>query len=212
MTKCKAILFDLGGVILNIDYKLTSLAFKTLGVNNFDELYTQKNQIPIFDQFETGKCSPKEFLQQLNKIINKNILEADLINAWNAMLLDLPTIRLNYLNTLKKDYRVYLLSNTNEIHISAFEKTLNKAGQINSFQDCFNNIYYSCRMGLRKPNKDCFMKVLEEVYSKPEEMLFIDDSIQHIEGAKSCGIQAHLLPKDQCITTFVPDIIQSKPH
>jgi len=114
--------------------------------------------------------------------------------------------------TIKKDYNIFLLSNTNEIHIKKFETDLRKNNCLKDFQNCFDQIYYSSNMGMRKPDKNCFNKVLEDHNLKAQETLFIDDSAQHIEGAKSVGINAVLLKKEATILQLVPDIIQSKLH
>ena len=119
MKNCKAIIFDLGGVILNIDYKLTITEFEKLGLKNADSFYSKKVQNPIFDKIEVGAISPKEFLEQLQKECDNASIEL-VENAWNAMLLDLPQSRLNYIKTLKNNYQIFLLSNTNAIHIRAF--------------------------------------------------------------------------------------------
>ena len=104
------------------------------------------------------------------------------------------------------------MSNTNEIHIKKFEADLRKNNWLKDFQNCFDQIYYSSKMGMRKPDKNCFNKVLEDHNLKAQETLFIDDSAQHIEGAKKVGINAVLLKKEDSILQLVPDIIQSKLH
>ena len=141
-----------------------------------------------------------------------NIKESDFINAWNAMLLEIPNERIEFIKKLKKDYNIFLLSNTNEIHIKKFETDLRKNNLLKDFQNYFDQIYYSSKMGMRKPDKNCFNKVLEDHNLKAQETLFIDDSAQHIEGAKSVGINAVLLKKEATILQLVPDIIQSKLH
>ena len=100
----KHIIFDLGGVILNIDYQLTSKAFKQLGVNNFDELYSQKEQIELFDELETGKIDSTSFYQRFNLMLNTNLTHQQIEDAWNAMLLDWPIKRLQLLQQLQNQY------------------------------------------------------------------------------------------------------------
>jgi putative hydrolase of the HAD superfamily len=105
-----------------------------------------------------------------------------------------------------------LLSNTNEIHIKKFEGDLKTNNMLEQFYKCFDKIYYSSRMGKRKPEENCFIQVLEENGLIAENTLFIDDSIQHIEGAKKVGIKTFHLEKNKSILNLVPDIIQSKHH
>jgi putative hydrolase of the HAD superfamily len=210
LSKIKNIIFDLGGVILNLDYSKTVNEFKKLGVLNFEDLYSQKKQSIVFDDFEKGKIQLGEFISSINDSENLKIKEIDFINAWNAMLLEIPIQKLEFIEGLKDDYKVFLLSNTNEIHINKFEDDLIKEKMLDKFHNCFDKIYYSSRMGKRKPDKNCFSQVLEENKLIPYQTLFIDDSIQHINGAKQLGIQTFHLEKNKSITDLVPDIIQSK--
>src|SRR4051812_45032914 len=112
----KHIIFDLGGVLLNIDYRLTEEAFVEAGVRDFPELYSQLRQTDLFDRFETGQISAEEFVQSLQHASYIKVTEAQIIRAWNAMLLDYPLRRLQILQQLSLYYNLFLLSNTNEIH------------------------------------------------------------------------------------------------
>ena len=212
MSKINNIIFDLGGVILNLDYSRTIKEFNKLGLFNFESLYSQKKQSGIFDDFEKGEISIEKFIYSINNTTKLNIKKTDFRFAWNAMLLDLPKERLEFIKKLKKDFKVYLLSNTNEIHIEKFEANLKKNNFLEEFQSCFDQIYYSYKIGLRKPDKDCFNKVLKDHNLIAHETLFIDDSLQHIEGAKKVGIKAILLKKEITILELVPGIIQLKHH
>ena len=212
MTEIKSIIFDLGGVILNLDYSKTEDEFKKIGVLHFKELYSQKKQTVLFDDFEKGKIKPEEFISSFKESENLKIKEIDFINAWNAMLLEIPIKKLQFIDGLKKDYKIFLLSNTNEIHIKKFEDDLKKNNMLEQFYKCFDKIYYSSRMGKRKPEENCFNQVLEENGLMAENTFFIDDSIQHIEGAVKAGIKTFHLEKNKSILDLVPDIIQSKHH
>ena len=212
MTEIKSIIFDLGGVILNLDYSKTVDEFKKIGVLHFKELYSQKKQTLLFDNFEKGKIKPEEFISSLKNSENLKIKEIDFINAWNAMLLEIPINKLQFIDGLKKDYKIFLLSNTNEIHIKKFENDLKKKNMLEQFYKCFDKIYYSSRMGKRKPEKNCFNQVLEENELVAKNTLFIDDSIKHVEGAEKAGIKTFHLEKNKSILDLVPDIIQSKRH
>ena len=212
MNKIKNIIFDLGGVILNLDYAKTVDEFKKIGLLNFQDLYSQKMQNILFDDFEKGEVSSSEFISYLIDSENLKIKEIDFINAWNAMLLEIPMKKLEFIDALKKDYKVFLLSNTNEIHINKFEDDLKKNNMLNQFYKCFDKVYYSSRMGKRKPDENCFKQVLEENQLVPQQTLFIDDSVQHIKGAKRIGIETFHLEKNKSIIDLVPDIIQSKLH
>ena len=210
MSYIKNIIFDLRGVILNLNYNATKDAFEELGVKNFHQLYNQKEQTELFAFFEKGIISAEKFISTLKQTtkLNRN----QIIKAWNAMLLDLPKERLDFILSLKKNYNTYLLSNTNEIHIEYFEGYLKNKGYLSLFKSCFNKIYYSCRMGDRKPNSSCFNKVLIENKLCKKETLFIDDSIQHINEAKNMKINTYLMEQNKSIIKLFPDIIQQVHH
>ena len=212
MNEIKNIIFDLGGVILNLDYIKTENEFKKIGVLHFKELYNQKKQTVLFDDFEKGKITPEDFISSFKESENLKIKEIDFINAWNAMLLEIPVEKLEFIENLKKNYKIFLLSNTNEIHIKKFENDLRKKNMLKQFYKCFDKIYYSSKMGKRKPDENCFTQVLEDNELSAENTLFIDDSIQHIEGAKKTGIKTFHLENNKSILDLVPDIIQSKHH
>jgi putative hydrolase of the HAD superfamily len=193
------IIFDLGGVILNIDYIKTANCFKELGIINYNELYTQFNQISIFDDLEMGKISPNGFRKKIKELSKINLNNSDIDMAWNAMLLDFPKERLELLKKLKNKFRLFLLSNTNEIHLINYEAQLKQKFNINNLSEFFEKEYYSHQMGMRKPNKDIFIKVLSDNNLIASETLFIDDSPQHILGAKSVGINAYHLTNNETI-------------
>ena len=154
MKNVKAIIFDLGGVILNIDYSLTITAFTKLGVKNAELLYSKKEQNHIFDKIEIGAITPDSFLASLQKHCanaDKNEIE----KAWNSMLLDFPESRLNYIQTLSKNYRLFLLSNTNDIHMKALRKKIGEKKWL-KFCSLFDKIYLSHEIGFRNRIKKLF--------------------------------------------------------
>lgn len=205
MKKCKAIIFDLGAVILNINYQNTIDEFTKLGVNNAATFYSKKVQTNLFNQIETGMISSDEFLKALQKETkNANINQVE--KAWNAMLLDLPEERVHLIKKLKNNHTIYLLSNTNAIHIDAFKKQLGNKKWL-AFCKLFDKMYLSHELGLRKPDVKIFEYILKEQKLKAEEVFFIDDSPQHIASAKKIGIHCHHLLDDENIITLFPDII-----
>ena len=188
----KNIIFDLGGVILNINYHKTAQVFNSLGCENFDEIYSQKQQNGLFDNFETGQISSQEFINELLKVLPKEVPPKEVVDAWNAMLLDLPQKRIERLQKLKKTHRIFLLSNTNQIHEEAFVKIIQQENKIKSFNHLFEQVYFSHHIGMRKPNREVFDFVLQENSLNPTETLFIDDSPQHLVGAEEAGIKTLL--------------------
>ncbi len=199
LSNIKNIIFDLGGVILNIDYQLTANEFKKLGFNDYNSLFTKLSQNKIFDLLETGKISPKDFITELKNLSDKNISSQEIIYAWNAMLLDFPKKRIEILKSLKNKYRTFLLSNTNSIHLEAYNKTLKDTFGISDLSEILEKEYYSHIIGMRKPDLEIFKFVLTKNNLKPNETLFIDDSPQHIEAAKKLGIIAYHLTNNETI-------------
>lgn len=189
----KNIIFDLGGVIINLDPSLTQYEFNRLGEVPFETLYTQAKQTELFNEFETGRISDYTFFGELKKLLRYEGPDENLLFAWNAMLLDVPAKRLDLLIEAKQNYRTFLLSNTNETHINAFERDLYVKHGVKNFNDYFDEVYYSCRVNMRKPDKEIFEFVLSKNKLVAEETVFIDDSIQHVRSAGDCGIRAYLL-------------------
>jgi glucose-1-phosphatase len=202
LTGINAIIFDLGGVILSIDYQKTIDAFIELGINDFQQLYTQANQTGIFDDFETGRYSEKEFVAYLSNKLPSTITQSQIIDAWNAMLLSWDERKLNLIAQLNKSYRIFLFSNTNEIHKNEFLRTLQSEIGIPSLNNHFEKAYYSHELGKRKPHPESFIHILNENQLTPSTTLFIDDSIQHIEGAKKVGLKTIHIQEESILQLF----------
>ena len=210
MKNIKAIIFDLGGVLLNINYQNTIDSFKKLGITNTDDFYSKKTQSHIFNLIETGKITAEQFLNDLQELTD-NATIPEVRSAWNSMLLDFPENRLDLLLSLKSKCKLFLLSNTNAIHINAIN---NKLGDTKwkGFINLFDKMYLSHEIGVRKPNIKAFQFILKQQKLNPNEVLFIDDSPQHIEGAKKLGIICYHLKDGEDITTLFPGKVQSALH
>ena len=193
-----AIIFDLGGVIINLDYQLTIDAFKNLGLANFDEMYTQAKQSNLFDDFETGKISSQHFINSLLPYLPSGVSANKLVHAWNAMILDFPKERLELLDKLKSNYRIFLLSNTNDIHLQAVKRSLSNTTD-RKLESYFEKVYLSHEVKLRKPHKEIFELVCKEQNLDPSRTLFIDDTIGHIDGSIKIGLKGLHLKGDNSI-------------
>ncbi|MES2591246.1 MAG: HAD family phosphatase [Bacteroidota bacterium] len=191
--KYKNIIFDLGGVLLNIDYSSATRAFSLLGIDNFDKLFSQAQQSHLFDLYEKGQVSSEVFRNHIKSCFSKPIDDSTIDKAWNTMLLDFPPKRLRLLEQVKKTNRTFLLSNTNDIHMQHINAYLQKDFGIADLSAHFEKVYLSYQVGMRKPDAEIFELVLSENKLDPNETLFIDDSIQHIEGAKKLGIHTYWL-------------------
>mgnify|MGYP000878576629 FL=1 len=197
MREIKNIIFDLGGVIINLDIPKTINEFNKITPEPFENVYTQLKQDDVFDKFDKGEITEEDFFNKINVLLNSNLSFEKMKFAWNAMLLDFPKNRLDLLLKLKNRYRIFLLSNTNETHITEFEASLFENHGFKNLDSFFEKVYYSCRIGMRKPNSDIFEFVLNENGLNPEETLFIDDTIIHVNGASQIGINAYLLDQNR---------------
>lgn len=186
----KHIIFDLGGVLINIDYGLTEQAFIELGVSDFATRYSQAAQTDLFSDFETGKIDEATFVKAIKEWCPPKVSESEIIGAWNAMLLDFPLRRLQILQQLQLHYDIVLLSNTNETHERAFNKKLKEVCGFTNLGVFFDKVFYSHHIGLRKPNQEVFRHVLDYTGFDPAQTLFLDDSKQHIDGASALGIRS----------------------
>ncbi len=206
MKNIKTIIFDLGGVIFNIDYQKTIEEFNKLGVSDSKYLYSKNTQSKLFDDLETGHISNYEFLKELQKKSNNANLD-QIKKAWNAMLLDLPVERLIALKKVKKKYNIFLLSNTNEIHIHKIKELIGEK-TFSEFYNLFDKIYFSYKIKKRKPNFEAFQLIIFENKLIADEVLFIDDSIQHIKSAKKLNIETLHLKQNQEITKILSELVQ----
>lgn len=199
MHDIKNIIFDLGGVILNIDFKKTNDAFHSLGLENFGQHINQFHITDLFLQYETGQIDDIEFVEGIARLSDKPMSQDDIIDAWNALLLDFPPERIDLLKRIKPRFRTFLLSNTNSIHLKEFQERLqNEQGVY--LEDLFEKAYYSHVVKLRKPHADIFNLVLKENNLDPSETLFIDDTESNFPEAKKLGIRIFHLKHGMSIT------------
>jgi len=190
--KIKAIIFDLGGVILNIDYPKMVEAFTILGAEDFDAMH-QVN-LPLFEAFSKGEITKGEFHQQVCAKLKLKLDETQFDTAINAMLLDLPYPRLAYIQQLKNiGYQTFLLSNTNAIHYEKLKLLLREQYGLDSLRSYFDKEYYSHLTGVYKPAVAAYQMVLAEARLLPEQVVFIDDDLNNVKAAATLGIEAKQL-------------------
>lgn len=193
MAVLKNIILDLGGVLLDIDYQKTQKAFQDLGFDEFDKMYSQYSADAVFAQLETGAISNVRFYEKMMERSGGRITEEAIGTAWNAMLLDFRKETLAFLKTLAGKYSLYLLSNTNAIHLAAFAEIFTAQTGQPSLNSYFTKAYYSHEVGLRKPNADIFEFILKDAGITAAESLFVDDSFNNIDTAARLGFQTKLL-------------------
>jgi len=186
----KTLILDLGGVLIDVDYRKTSDAFKRLGLDDIDDLYSQQRQTGLFDDMDKGLVSDDAFRLAIKEHLPPGIPDRAVDAAWNAMLGRIPQDRIALLESLRPAFRLFLLSNTNRIHIPAFLGIVQADYGFNVLDTLFEKTYFSCRIGMRKPDREIFDFVLAENTLDPADTLFIDDSKQHVEGALAAGLPA----------------------
>lgn len=196
------IIFDLGVVLLNLDYSRTEQTFRDIGITNISDMFSQLRQSSLFDDFETGRIPRADFVKALQEASTVPVTGEDIVRAWNAMLLDFPLRRLQLLQQLRLHYDLFLLSNTNELHEEAFNLILSQAHGV-SIGMLFDKVYLSHRVGLRKPDTAIFRMLLEENGLRADQTLFIDDLLPNVEAAQALGIQTIHLDKGMTIEDHI---------
>ena len=188
------IIFDYGGVFVDIEYQKTIDAFEKLAPGKSANIYSKAAQLSLFDDIEVGAISTDEFLHGLCDILDLSpVMANEVAQAWCALLGTIPYERYEYLQGLKKRKQIYLLSNTNKIHIDFLDEAIAENEKLKGFYEVFEKVYLSHEVGMRKPNTDIFEHVISENNLDSRKTLFIDDSPQHVEGALKAGLAGHHL-------------------
>ena len=190
--KFDTIIFDLGGVILDIDPKLSEKAFSQIfDSKHFEEISSKE----LLIKFEKGLLSLKELLFEVGILTKKPISEDIFKMAYNAMLLEYKPERFEWIKKLKKTHKLLMLSNTNEVHYSYFSEKLNREYGV-SFSDFFENVFLSHEMQLIKPDLEIFKRVLEIENLNPTKTLFIEDTKENALTADKLGIKTLVIPRN----------------
>lgn len=194
MSKLKAIIFDFGGVLLDLDISKTEAAMSKL--LNMEIVAPYKDRYrEITLALEKGQMLPEAFIFAIQSMCDPVPQGRDVVDAWNAMLCGWQQDRFTILDELKKDYSIYLLSNTNQIHLDYVIRELEEVYQIDNFEDrFFNQCFYSHKMNAWKPEKEIYKQVESTIGLERSEFIFIDDNGNNINGAKELGWQAYLHP------------------
>ena len=197
MQKIKNIIFDYGNVIFEIDFRIAQKALSQLGIPDIESFFGHKGHHDLFSDLETGTISAAEFRDGIRQFAGNPDLKDEAIDAaWNSLLIGVPENVHEVLLEVKNKYRTFLLSNTNEIHLDYILKYLKAEFDIDNNDHLFEKAYYSQQMFLRKPNLNIFEKVIQDNQLVPEETLFIDDSPQHLAGAKQAGLHTLLMDRN----------------
>jgi putative hydrolase of the HAD superfamily len=206
----KNIILDFGGILLDLDFKTTDERFKQLyGIDFMERNYPPELE-EIFIDYEIGQFDEETFLDRLQAFGRTKIVKKDLLDIWNSMLVRIPGYRLDYLLELRKNYKVFLLSNTNFSHIHWVQKYLKKNLGIDQFEkQFFDKVYYSHEIQMRKPNTDIYEYVLEDAHLVGQQSLFIDDTLENVLAAISAGIHSRQHNTSHDIVDKLPEYIKS---
>jgi FMN phosphatase YigB (HAD superfamily) len=193
MRGIKNIIFDLGGVIINLDNQRTEDAFVALGAKNFREYFGHGFAASFFKEYEIGRINDRQFIDSVRQLIGLSTSDQAIIDSWNALLLDFPAERIQLLKELRKTYRLFLFSNTNALHLAALQQIWHASFGEGSLDQYFEKTYYSHLMGMRKPDQESFEFILKENELNGQETLFVDDAIVNVEGAEKAGLKGLFL-------------------
>ncbi len=207
MKTIKNIIFDLGDVIINIDVPRASQAFAELSQKPFEEVQRLIQHNDVFKKFETGQLFAPDFRNYIREILSQpHWTDAQIDQAWNSLLLDIPSQRIDKIQELaQKGYRLFLLSNTSSIHIEEVNRILHRTTGIAQLGDLFEKLYLSFEMGVMKPHRDIYHGVLQDARILPQESLFLDDNADNIRAASEVGIQTIHVQKPTSIIEYLKD-------
>ena len=197
--KIKNIIFDLGGVILDIDEDIVCKELEKLGVS-VTELFHSKEFMDIMSKFDTGIYTAPTFRKKVKAFIGQEkMTDQKFDSIWNAMLLDIPRERIEAIEKVKKHYKIFLMSNSNVIHYDLYVRDLQLRFGYHEFVELFNKSYFSFAEHLEKPDPRFFELILDHEGLLPEETLFIDDTEANIKAAKSLGIHTYHISRDELV-------------
>lgn len=205
-SQIKAIVFDFGNVIINIDVPLTTKAFAQLTGKKEAVVEQRLLDFQIFKRYESGLFSDDEFRETMRQTLGYPLNDHEIDTAWNALLLDIPKDRIELLQELRYQYPLYLLSNTSNIHIVESTNILRREHGVDSLDELFNEVFLSYEMKLWKPDKAIYQAVLDKTGFQAHEILFLDDNVKNIESAKEMGIQTILVEPPKSITEYFSEL------
>ena len=197
--KIKNIIFDLGGVVLDIDENIVYKELEKMGIRT-SELAHSKEFMDIMSKFNTGIYTAPTFRKKTKAILGQEkMTDQKFDSIWNSMLLDIPRERIAALEQIRKNYKIFLMSNSNEIHYDLYVRDLQLRFGYNEFDELFNKSYFSFAEHLEKPNPRFFELILDHEHLLPEETLFIDDTAENIKVAKSLGINTYHISREELV-------------
>ena len=203
-TAVRNIIFDFGGVICDLDIQRTVEKFREFGPPKAEFSGNREEQDRLFEllvaAYETGQSSSRQFRDTIRDHYAVPPSDTAIDDAWNAMLAGIPEPRIRMLGDLRNTYRIFLLSNSNEIHYLKYREDLERQYGYSGFDALFEKAYFSFVLHLKKPDPDIFKLVLKENKLDPDATLFIDDTLVHVEAARKTGLRGYHLQEGEEIT------------
>lgn len=198
-TTIKNIIFDLGGVILDIDEQNTIAELKKSGFTD-PEKFKSQEVIDTLSKFDVGVYTAETFRKKMKSLLGiEKVADARFDEIWNAMLFDIPRERIKAIEDIKKHYKIFLMSNSNEIHYDMYVRDLQLRFGYSEFDELFNKAYFSFDIHLEKPDPRFFEYILDHEGLDPAETLFIDDTIENIETAKRLGLRTYHINRKELV-------------
>ena len=205
--KYKAIVFDIGNVLIDIDYEVMIAAFNKIARGDFHQQVSYSHQRPIFDQWERGEVSAAEFRDSLRPLLLEGVTDAQIDQAWNSVLVAYPPERFHRLERLAQHYNLYVLSNINEIHLAAIDTHIRKHFVQPDMRSFFDEAFYSHEIGMRKPEARIYQEVIARTGLLPDELIFIDDKQENTAAAALQGWQVHTLTDRSTILDWMDALL-----
>jgi len=199
------LIFDFGGVLIDLDMNQSILNFKKLGVENVENYLSNFGQSGFFMQLEKGKISAEEFRSEIRKMTTNTITDKEIDDAWNAFLVRIPSEKLDIVYQLRKKFRVIMLSNTNAIHFPYAERTF-FSYKNRSIDEYFDKCYRSYDMKMAKPDAEIFEAILSQEQVAPNQCLLLDDGPKNIEQAQKLGFQTYFIDPKEDLSFLLTNI------
>ena len=199
------LIFDFGGVLIDLDMNQSILNFKKLGVENVENYLSNFGQSGFFMQLEKGKISAEEFRSEIRKMTTNTITDKEIDDAWNAFLVRIPSEKLDIVYQLRKKFRVIMLSNTNAIHFPYAEQTF-FSYKNRGIDEYFDKCYRSYDMKIAKPDAEIFEAILNQEQVAPNQCLLLDDGPKNIEQAQKLGFQTYFVDPKEDLSFLLTNI------
>ena len=183
------LIFDLGGVLLNLHFDRTYEAFARAGNRSVEEIRAMIDKSSFFNDYEKGLLSDDEFRAAIREMLQSSLSDDEIDTAWSAMLGEIPLERLQLLKRLRGKFKIFLLSNTNSIHLPNFDKIVKTVCDDPGLRSFFDEAYYSHVLKMRKPDREIYEHVLKQHQLNPAFTLFLDDHLPNLQGAEETGIK-----------------------